>query len=183
MRAGPVPAPSGAALAFRCAPRRMVGVGTKSVPPTDARSALPRGHRTKGVVTECGPVICTRTRASNLRQYLRQPTAERSLGGRPLRFRGATEAGQMSDGKPDRSAVARGSSSVNNGVVAQQPRTCGHLLEASKAGKQRLATCKRLVRVTHQQSPGAAPQLCNSQRRGINCARQQRSFLTLGFFS
>ncbi len=32
LRAGPVPAPSGAVLALRCAPCRTEGVGTKGVP-------------------------------------------------------------------------------------------------------------------------------------------------------
>ncbi len=41
LRAGPVPAPSNAALALRCAPCRAVGVGTKGVPPTNAQEALP----------------------------------------------------------------------------------------------------------------------------------------------
>jgi len=49
LRAAPVPAPSGAALALRCAPCRMVGVGTKGVPPQRRPKGPCRaGRRTKG---------------------------------------------------------------------------------------------------------------------------------------
>ena len=48
LRAGPVPMPSGIALALRCAPGRIGGVGTKGVPPHRRPRALPRRRRTKG---------------------------------------------------------------------------------------------------------------------------------------
>ncbi len=46
LRAGPVPAPSGAALALRCAPQPPEGVGTKGIP--THRSPASGQGRTKG---------------------------------------------------------------------------------------------------------------------------------------